>query len=618
MERIMQILGRRTKNNPCLIGEPGVGKTAIVEGLALRIVAGDVPPRMLGARLLTLDLAGMLAGAKYRGEFEERLKSLIEEVRQNGNTILFLDEVHTVIGAGASEGSVDASNILKPSLARGDIQLIGATTNAEYRKYIEKDAALERRFQKIMVEEPTPEECIRILEGLRGRYEDHHDVTITDEAIEACVQLSKRYIQDRFLPDKAIDVMDEACAKAALGLTKKRINAADARLLTKLEEDEEEALMQGDLAGAREIHADIAKLQKKLEKSLKPGRNRRITRPQITEQMIADIISQWTGIPVSMMTQSEATRLNNLEKILHKRIVGQDEAVSSIAKAVRRGRTGLKDPGRPVGSFLFLGPTGVGKTELSKALAEALFGTEEAMVRMDMSEYMEKYSVSRSIGSPPGYVGHEEGGQLVEQMRRHPYSVVLFDEIEKAHPDVFNILLQVLDDGQITDGQGRKADFSNAVIIMTSNAGARSIVDPKRLGFAAETSAASDYAKMKDSVVAEVKQMFRPEFLNRIDDIIVFHSLGEDQLKRITGLLLKRVSQRIKSQMNVNLRFRDSVKKKIVKDGSDPKYGARPLRRTIQNEIEDPLAEAILSGDIREGMDVAAGVKDGKIVFVEE
>ena len=618
MERIMQILGRRTKNNPCLIGEPGVGKTASVEGLALRIVAGDVPPRMLGARLLTLDLAGMLAGAKYRGEFEERLKSLIEEVRQNGNTILFLDEVHTVIGAGASEGSVDASNILKPSLARGDIQLIGATTNAEYRKYIEKDAALERRFQKIMVEEPTPEECIRILEGLRRRYEDHHDVTITDEAIEACVQLSKRYIQDRFLPDKAIDVMDEACAKAALGLTKKRIRTDDARLLAKLEEDEEEALMQGDLAGAREIHADIVKIQKKLEKNLKPGQQRRMMRPQITEQMIADIISQWTGIPVSMMTQSEATRLNNLEKILHKRIVGQDEAVSSIAKAVRRGRTGLKDPGRPVGSFLFLGPTGVGKTELSKALAEALFGTEEAMVRMDMSEYMEKYSVSRFIGSPPGYVGHEEGGQLVEQMRRHPYSVVLFDEIEKAHPDVFNILLQVLDDGQITDGQGRKADFSNAVIIMTSNAGARSIVDPKRLGFAAETSEASDYAKMRDSVVNEVKQMFRPEFLNRIDDIIVFHSLGEDQLKRITGLLLKKVSQRIKSQMNVNLRFRESVKKKIVKDGSDPKYGARPLRRTIQNEIEDPLAEAILAGDIREGMDVAAGVKDGRIVFIEE
>ena len=443
-------------------------------------------------------------------------------------------------------------------------------------------------------------------------------MTITDEAIEACVQLSKRYIQDRFLPDKAIDVMDEACAKAALGLTKKRIRTADARLLAKLEEDEEEALMQGDLAGAREIHADIAKIQKKLEKSLKPGQRRRMVRPQITEQMIADIISQWTGIPVSMMTQSEATRLNNLEKILHKRIVGQDEAVSSIAKAVRRGRTGLKDPGRPVGSFLFLGPTGVGKTELSKALAEALFGTEEAMVRMDMSEYMEKYSVSRFIGSPPGYVGHEEGGQLVEQMRRHPYSVVLFDEIEKAHPDVFNILLQVLDDGQITDGQGRKADFSNAVIIMTSNAGARSIVDPKRLGFAAETSAASDYAKMRDSVVNEVKQMFRPEFLNRIDDIIVFHSLGEDQLKRITGLLLKKVSQRIKSQMNVNLRFRESVKKKIVKDGSDPKYGARPLRRTIQNEIEDPLAEAILAGDIREGMDVAAGVKDGKIIFIEE
>ena len=617
MERIMQILGRRTKNNPCLIGEPGVGKTAIVEGLALKIVAGEVPARMAGARLLTLDLAGMLAGAKYRGEFEERLKSLIEEVRQGGNTILFLDEVHTVIGAGASEGSVDASNILKPSLARGEIQLIGATTISEYRKYIEKDAALERRFQKIMVEEPTQEECTEILRGLRERYEDHHDVTITDEAIEACVALSKRYIQDRFLPDKAIDVMDEACSKAALGLAKRFSRPVDAALLNKLEEDEEEALMQGDLEGAREIHADIEKAHRKLDQRFRRMQKRHLTRPQITDQMIAQIVAQWTGIPIAMMTQSEASRLNNLEKILHRRIVGQDEAVSAIAKAVRRGRTGLKDPGRPVGSFLMLGPTGVGKTELSKALAEALFGTEEAMVRIDMSEYMEKYAVSRFIGSPPGYVGHEEGGQLVEQMRRHPYSVVLFDEIEKAHPDVFNILLQVLDDGQITDGQGRKADFSNAVIIMTSNAGARSIVDPKRLGFAAEENAAQDYAKMKEAVMGEVRQMFRPEFLNRIDDIIVFHSLGEAQLLRITGLLLKKVSERLKAQMGVNLKFRESVKRKIVRDGSNPKYGARPLRRTIQNEIEDPLADAILTGQIQEGMDVAVGVKAGQIVFVE-
>ncbi len=618
IERIMQILGRRTKNNPCLIGEPGVGKTAIVEGLAQKIIAGDVPPRMAGARLLTLDLAGMLAGAKYRGEFEERLKSLIEEVRQSGNTILFLDEVHTVIGAGSSEGSVDASNILKPSLARGEIQLIGATTISEYRKYIEKDAALERRFQKIMVEEPTPEECVRILNGLRERYEDHHDVTITDEAIEACVNLSKRYVQDRFLPDKAIDVMDEACSKAALGLTKRIGKPADLALLQKLEEDEEEALMQGDLEGAREIHADIQKAHKKINQRYRRMQNRKAARPQITDQMIADVVSKWTGIPVNMMTQSEAARLGNLEKILHRRIVGQDEAVSAIAKAVRRGRTGLKDPGRPVGSFLMLGPTGVGKTELSKALAEALFGTEEAMVRIDMSEYMEKYAVSRFIGSPPGYVGHEEGGQLVEQMRRHPYSVVLFDEIEKAHPDVFNILLQVLDDGQITDGQGRKADFSNAVIIMTSNAGARQIVDPKRLGFAPEENAEADYAKMKDAVMGEVRQMFRPEFLNRIDDIIVFHSLGEAQLVRITGLLLRKVADRLKSQMGVNLKFRDSVKKKIVKDGSNAKYGARPLRRTIQNEIEDPLADAILSGQVREGMNIAVGVKNGQIVFVEQ
>ncbi len=617
IERIMQILGRRTKNNPCLIGEPGVGKTAIVEGLALRIVAGDVPPRMIGARLLTLDLAGMLAGAKYRGEFEERLKSLIEEVKRDGNVILFLDEVHTVIGAGSSEGSVDASNILKPSLARGEIQLIGATTISEYRKYIEKDAALERRFQKIQVEEPTAAQCIEILNGLRTRYEDHHDVTITSEAIEACVELSKRYIQDRFLPDKAIDVLDEACSKAALNLTRKRGRTSDAQMLLRLEEDEEEALMQGDLAGAREIHADIEKVHKRLDARLKRMQKQTVRRPVIDAQTVADIVSRWTGIPVQMMTQSEAARLNNLEKILHRRIVGQDEAVTAISKAVRRGRTGLKDPGRPVGSFLLLGPTGVGKTELSKALAEALFGTEEAMVRMDMSEYMEKYSVSRFIGSPPGYVGHEEGGQLVEQMRRHPYSVVLFDEIEKAHPDVFNILLQVLDDGQITDGQGRKADFSNAVIIMTSNAGARAIVDPKHLGFAPETNEAGDYAKMKSSVMGEVRQMFRPEFLNRIDDIIVFHSLGETQLMKITGLLLKKVSQRMKAQMDVNLKFRESVKKKIVKDGSNPKYGARPLRRTIQNEVEDPLADAILRGEVREGMSIAAGVKNGAVIFEE-
>ena len=615
IERIIQILGRRTKNNPCLIGEPGVGKTAIVEGLAQRIIAGEVPPRMMGARILTLDLAGMLAGAKYRGEFEERLKSLIEEVRKDGNVILFLDEVHTVIGAGSSEGSVDASNILKPSLARGEIQLIGATTISEYRKHIEKDAALERRFQKIMVEEPDTDECYRILCGLKERYESHHDVTITDEALHACVDLSKRYIQDRFLPDKAIDVMDEACSKAALSLMKRHGGKPDMQMLVKLEADEEEALMQGDLAGAREIHADIEKLQKKMNARFLRMQKTGGTRPVVDDQLVAGIVSQWTGIPVQMMTQSEAARLGNLEKILHKRIVGQDEAVTAISKAVRRGRTGLKDPGRPVGSFLLLGPTGVGKTELSKALAEALFGTEEAMVRIDMSEYMEKYSVSRFIGSPPGYVGHEEGGQLVEQMRRHPYSVVLFDEIEKAHPDVFNILLQVLDDGHITDGQGRKADFSNAVIIMTSNAGARAIVDPKRLGFAPETSAEGDYAKMKSAVISEVRQMFRPEFLNRIDDIIVFHSLGDKELLKITGLLLKKVSQRMKSQMNVTLKFRESVKRKIVRDGSDPKYGARPLRRTIQNEIEDPLADAILSGKVREDMTVSAGVKNDKVIF---
>ena len=570
---------------------------------------------MMGARILTLDLAGMLAGAKYRGEFEERLKSLIEEVRKDGNVILFLDEVHTVIGAGSSEGSVDASNILKPSLARGEIQLIGATTISEYRKHIEKDAALERRFQKIMVEEPDTDECYRILCGLKERYESHHDVTITDEALHACVDLSKRYIQDRFLPDKAIDVMDEACSKAALSLMKRHGGKPDMQMLVKLEADEEEALMQGDLAGAREIHADIEKLQKKMNARFLRMQKTGGTRPVVDDQLVAGIVSQWTGIPVQMMTQSEAARLGNLEKILHKRIVGQDEAVTAISKAVRRGRTGLKDPGRPVGSFLLLGPTGVGKTELSKALAEALFGTEEAMVRIDMSEYMEKYSVSRFIGSPPGYVGHEEGGQLVEQMRRHPYSVVLFDEIEKAHPDVFNILLQVLDDGHITDGQGRKADFSNAVIIMTSNAGARAIVDPKRLGFAPETSAEGDYAKMKSAVISEVRQMFRPEFLNRIDDIIVFHSLGDKELLKITGLLLKKVSQRMKSQMNVTLKFRESVKRKVVRDGSDPKYGARPLRRTIQNEIEDPLADAILSGEVREDMTVSAGVKNDKVIF---
>ena len=619
IERIIQILGRRTKNNPCLIGEPGVGKTAIVEGLAHRIIAGDVPPRMIGAKLVTLDLAGMLAGAKYRGEFEERLKSLIEEVKQSGNVILFLDEVHTVIGAGASEGSVDASNILKPSLARGEIQLIGATTVGEYRRYIEKDAALERRFQKIQVEEPDEAECIKILEGLRERYENHHEVTITDEAIEACVTLSKRYIQDRFLPDKAIDVLDEACSKASLNKLKRPKNSRiSPQLLFKLEEDEEEALMRGDLDAAKEIHFDIEKMRKKLAAQKKRLEKKALICPVIKAEQIADIVSGWTGIPMQIMTQSEAKRLNQLESILHKRIVGQEEGVEAIAKAVRRGRTGLKDPKRPVGSFLFLGPTGVGKTELSKALAEAVFGTEEAMVRIDMSEYMEKYSVSRFIGSPPGYVGHEEGGQLVEQMRRHPYSVVLFDEIEKAHPDVFNILLQVLDDGRITDGQGRKADFSNAVIIMTSNAGARSIVDPKRLGFSPEHSEADDYAKMKDAVMREVRQTFRPEFLNRIDDIIVFHSLDEKQLVKITGLLLKKVSDRMKEQMNITLKFRESVKKKIVKDGSDLKYGARPLKRTIQNEIEDALADAILAGDVKENTTVIATVRGGKIIFEGE
>ena len=615
IERIMQILGRRTKNNPCLIGEPGVGKTAIVEGLASRIVAGDVPQRMVGARLLTLDLAGMLAGAKYRGEFEERLKNLIEEVKRDGHVILFLDEIHTVIGAGSSEGSVDASNILKPSLARGEIQLIGATTIKEYRRYVEKDAALERRLQKIMVEEPTEEECFEILKGLRTRYEDHHDVRVADEALEACVSLSKRYIQDRFLPDKALDVLDEACSKQALHRSKRPKKTSYHDLLMRLEADEEEALISGDIKGAHDIHIDIEKTRSKMEAQQKRLARQAVVYPQIGVNEIADIVSAWTGIPVQMMTQSEASRLGNLEKILHKRIIGQDEAVSLVSKAVRRGRTGLKDPKRPVGSFLFLGPTGVGKTELSKALAEALFGTEEAMIRVDMSEYMEKHSVAKFIGSPPGYVGHEDGGQLVEQMRRHPYCVLLFDEIEKAHPDVFNILLQVLDDGQVTDGQGRRADFSNAVIIMTSNAGARSIVDPKHLGFVAETSEESEYAKMKDAVMNEVSRMFRPEFLNRIDDIVVFHSLGEKELIRIAGLLLREVAQRMKTQMGVTLRFSEAVKRKIVRDGSNAKYGARPLRRTIQNEVEDALADAILRSEVVENSTVKVGVTKDVITF---
>lgn len=618
MYRLMQILSRRTKNNPCLVGEPGVGKTAVVEGLAQRLASGVVPEKMKDKRIYTLDLPGLIAGSKYRGEFEERMKGLISEVKSNGNIILFLDEIHTMIGAGGAEGAIDASSILKPSLARGEMQLIGATTITEYRKYIEKDAALERRFQPVTVEEPSQEQCEQILRGLRGKYENHHRVTISDKALEAAVRMPQRYITDRNLPDKAIDVMDEACSKVSL----KGYRVPDN--LTALEEtvkelavQKEEAIRKGDFTEASLIQKEQTQAEEKLDSVKKRFRKRTaVSKPEVTEEDIAEVVSAWTKVPVQKLAESDADRLKKLENVLHKRVIGQEEAVSAVARAVRRGRVGLKDPRRPIGSFLFLGPTGVGKTELSKALAEALFGSEESMIRVDMSEYMEKHSVAKMIGSPPGYVGHEEGGQLSDQVRTHPYSVILFDEIEKAHPDVFNILLQVLDDGHITDSQGRKVDFSNTVIIMTSNAGAKAIVDPKKLGFAVKEDPAGDYKRMKQNVMDEVKMIFRPEFLNRIDEIIVFHALDKTHMKKIVTLMCRDLTRRLEDQMGIRLTLRESAKALIVEKGTDAKYGARPLRRALQTELEDKLAEAILNGEIKPGDRVEAGTVKKEIRFI--
>ncbi|RKQ29406.1 MULTISPECIES: ATP-dependent Clp protease ATP-binding subunit [Clostridia] len=613
--RLMQVLSRRTKNNPCLVGEPGVGKTAILEGLAQRIASGIVPETMKRKRIYTLDLPGLIAGSKYRGEFEERMKGLISEVEADGDIILFLDELHTMIGAGGAEGAIDASSILKPALARGELQLIGATTIAEYRKYIEKDAALERRFQPITVEKPSKEQCLDILKGIQPKYEAHHKVKLTEEALKAAVELSERYITDRNLPDKAIDVLDEACAHVSL--TGYKVPAH----LTEMEDEKkqlglqkERVIKEGDFEEASKIQKKQQELEKKIESTRKRfDKKMASSNPEVSVEDIAAIVSSWSKIPVQKLQQSDTQRLNNLEKELHHRVVGQDEAVNAVARAVKRGRVGLKDPKRPIGSFLFLGPTGVGKTELSKALAEALFGKEEAMIRVDMSEYMEKHSVSKMIGSPPGYVGHEEGGQLSDKVRTQPYSVILFDEIEKAHPDVFNILLQVLDDGHITDSQGRKVDFSNTVIIMTSNAGAKSIIDPKKLGFATKEDPQSDYKKMKQNVMDEVKMIFRPEFLNRIDEVIVFHALEKKDMKQIVTLLCKEFTARVKRQLNISLTIRDSAKDLIVEKGTDAKYGARPLRRAMQTELEDKLAEAILNGDIQSGDMVAVGVSKNSI-----
>ena len=616
IKRVIQILSRRTKNNPCLVGEPGVGKTAIVEGLAARIVAGEVPDTVKNKRVLTLDLSGMVAGSKYRGEFEERIKKVIREVTEDGNVLLFLDELHTLIGAGGAEGAIDASNILKPSLARGEIQLIGATTISEYRKYIEKDAALERRFQPVTVEEPTTEEAVAIVKGIRSKYEEHHNVTITDEAVEAAVALSARYINDRNLPDKAIDLMDEAASAIRLtytkssgkkGLLEEQIKEAEAGL--------EQAFKEDDLELAGEYKKQLNTLCKKLDTLKKREQGGAKKEYIVTENDIADVVASWTKIPVSRLEEKESERLLKLESTLHKRVVGQKAAVTAVAKAMRRGRVGLQDPKRPIGSFLFLGPTGVGKTELSKALAEAMFGAESALIRVDMSEYMESHSVSKMIGSPPGYVGFDDGGQLSEKIRRNPYSVVLFDEIEKAHPDVFNILLQVLDDGHITDSKGRKVSFKNTVIIMTSNAGASRIVDPKNLGFASKSDAQKDYERMKDGVMEEVKRLFKPEFINRIDDMIVFHALTNEDMKEIITLLSQDLVKRCETLCDIRLTITPAVKTYIVEKYSNLKMGARPLRRAIQSEIEDLLAEEILEQKIKNGDHVKVRLQDKKIVF---
>ena len=619
VERVMQILCRRMKNNPCLVGEPGVGKTAVVEGLAQMIASGTVPEILADKRILSLDLSGMVAGSKYRGEFEERIKRVIAEVRVAGNVILFVDELHTLIGAGGAEGAMDASNILKPALSRGEVQMIGATTRTEYRKYIEKDAALERRFQPVYVEEPTREETIAILQGLRSKYEEHHGVTISDDALEAATDYAIRYINDRFLPDKAIDLIDEAASRKKLGIFAGNKTAKKAEETRhNLEEALEAALAEGDIEAAQALKKDLDKTDKKIEKTKHNMREKEQEQMLVTEEDVADVVSVWTKIPVSKITQTESQRLLKLEEILHKRVVGQNEAVETVAKAIRRGRVGLKDPKRPIGSFMFLGPTGVGKTELSKALAEAMFGNENAIIRVDMSEYMEKHSVSKMIGSPPGYVGFEEGGQLSEQVRKNPYSVILFDEIEKAHPDVFNVLLQVLDDGRITDSQGRTVDFKNTIIIMTSNAGAQRIVDPKKLGFSNVENAESEHKDMKNNVMEEIKRMFKPEFLNRIDDIIVFRALSKEDVKGIAALMLKELKNRLAKQMDITLTYGDTVKNFIFEKGYDKKYGARPLKRAIQNNIEDSLAEEILSGKIQASDKVSMTVVDGKVVFTKK
>ncbi len=619
MQRVIQILSRRMKNNPCLTGEPGVGKTAIIEGLASLIVSGDVPESIAGKRIVTLDLAGMVAGSKYRGEFEERIKRVIDEVRQDKNIILFVDEVHTLIGAGGAEGSMDASNILKPALSRGEVQMIGATTTAEYRKYIEKDAALERRFQPVDVEEPTKEEAKQILMGLKHCYEEHHGLDITEEAVNAAVELSVRYINDRYLPDKAIDLIDEASSRKRLNFLS--IGSAKSKLqitLKELDKEIEALIISGDIDEARQKRKERDDILDKEAKRSESKKSKKKQALYLSEADVAEVVSMWTKIPVSRLEEKESKRLIKLDKELHKRVIGQDEAVDAVAKAVKRGRVGLKDPKRPIGSFLFLGPTGVGKTELSKALSEAVFGDEKSMIRVDMSEYMEKHSVSKMIGSPPGYVGFDEGGQLSEKVRKHPYSVILFDEIEKAHPDVFNILLQVLDDGHITDSHGRKVNFKDTIIIMTSNAGAQSIIEPKRLGFNATENPDADHKKMKEGVMEEVKRIFKPEFLNRIDETIVFRALNETEIKQIIDLLMKELTDRVSDQMNITLRYGEPVRQFIFKKGYDKKYGARPLKRAIQTHVEDVLAEEVLAGHIIEGDKVALSVKDDKITFTTD
>ncbi len=612
---VIEILSRRTKNNPCMVGEPGVGKTAIAEGLAIRIAENSVPETMAGKRILSLDLSGMVAGSKYRGEFEDRIKRAVKEAISTGNIILFIDELHTVIGAGGAEGAIDASNILKPALSRGEIQVIGATTREEYRKRIEKDAALERRFQPVVIEEPTVVQTIGMLRGLRERYESFHRIKISDEALEAAAKLSDRYINDRYLPDKAIDLMDEAAAKLRLAqaVKKRQVSAELEDKIRELEQSKEKNLIKGDMELVLQIHAEEQETREELDKELKKWQKKQKKEQVLSAQQIAEVVSAWTKIPVSRLAKDETKRLQKMETILHERVVGQNEAVEAVSRAVRRGRVGLKDPKRPIGSFLFLGPTGVGKTELSKALAEAVFGSEKDMIRIDMSEYMEKQSVSKMVGSPPGYVGYEEGGQLSEKVRQKPYSVLLFDEIEKAHPDVFNMLLQILEDGHLTDSQGRRVDFKNTIIIMTSNAGANRIISPKTLGFLSSEDAEQDHKRMKEGVMEEVKHLFKPEFINRIDEIIVFHALTRENISDIASHMLESFRIRAKEQMDLTVRYGKSVVEFVAEKGFDKDYGARPLRRAIQNQIEDALAQELVNGAVKIGDTVKIAVKSGKI-----